>query len=82
MTVNLHDLVPDEATIKILSNKTGVLNMAPPHLRKNYWVCLGEGANYDASFDSLEEAISFIKQEAARIKQQEMLQELKNGGRG
>ncbi len=61
---DLHILVPDEATIKIVNPRSGVLGMAPPNLKKPYWVCLSEGGNYTKSFSSLEEAIEYIKQEA------------------
>lgn len=57
---NLHDIVIGEATIKIISSKSGVLSMAPPNLTKPYWVCIEEGGNYITSFDSLEEALKFI----------------------
>lgn len=57
---DIHDIVNDEATIKIVSSKTDVLQMAPDHLKKPYWVCLEEGGNYLTSFGTLEEAIQFI----------------------
>lgn len=66
--MDLYILVPDEATIRILNRSSDLFQMAPDNLKKNYWVTLGSGDACDAAFDTMEEAIDFIKREALRAK--------------
>ena len=66
----IEHLIPDEVTIKIISPTNETLTIAPPHLRKSYWVQLGEAGNYEQSFDSLEQALQFITREALAVRAQ------------
>jgi hypothetical protein len=62
--MNLHVIVPDEATIRIVNPKSELFHDAPEELKKPYWVTLGEGYKCDAAFNTIEEAEEFIKTEA------------------
>jgi hypothetical protein len=66
--MDLHELVPDEATIRILNRSSDLYQFAPDNLKKNYWVTLGTGEACDAAFDTMEEAMDFIKREALHAK--------------
>lgn len=62
----LQDLIPDEATIKIVSPKSDLFQMAPSHLKRYYWVALGDD-KFITSFDTLEEAVRYIRDEALAL---------------
>lgn len=64
MDRNLHTLIPDEVTIRILSRKSETYQLAPPELKKPYWVTLGEGGAVDAAFDTLDDALTYIYKQA------------------
>jgi len=65
---DIHRLIPDEATIKIVSPSTDLYQSAPPQLQKPYWVTLGPGEQCDGAFDTLEEAVAFVTREAVNAK--------------
>lgn len=62
--IELQRLIPDEVSIRIFPKGSDFLVLAPPHLKKPYWVTLGSVDAADASFDTMEEAIDFIVNES------------------
>lgn len=62
----LHELIPDEATIKIVSPKSDLFQLAPPHLKRYYWVALGDD-KFIMSFDTLEEAVRYVRDQALAL---------------
>lgn len=61
---DLHVLMSEEATIKIIPSYSSLLSRCPEWLKEPYWVSLGEGGDYRISFKTLQQAVDYIAMES------------------